>query len=81
MGENKLGWECHTQDLSFKIQNNTSNIAKTPQSGVYSTRKLHMVGGGWVGGRFFQDILPLLGSILQAGTCQILSIAKNPRWS
>ena len=37
--------------------------------------------GGRVGGRFFQDILPLRGSILQAGTCQILSLAENPRWS
>ena len=35
---------------------------------------------GWVGG-FFQEIFPLRGSILQAGTCQILSLAKNPRWS
>ena len=26
-------------------------------------------------------ILPLRGSILQAGTCQILSLAENPRWS
>ena len=24
---------------------------------------------------------PLCGSILQAGTCQILSLAENPRWS
>ena len=41
-----------------------------------------MVGwvGGWVGG-FFQEIFPLRGSILQAGTCQILRLAENPRWS
>ena len=26
-------------------------------------------------------IIPLRGSILQVGTCQILSLAKNPRWS
>ena len=37
--------------------------------------------GRWAGGRFFQEILPLRGSILQAGTCQILSLAENPRWS
>ena len=37
-----------------------------------------MVG---VGGWFFQEIIPLRGSILQAGTCQILSLAENPRWS
>ena len=36
--------------------------------------------GGWVGG-FFQEIYPLCGSILQAGTCQIFSFAENPRWS
>ena len=46
-----------------------------------------MVGwvGGWVGewvnGWFLQRILPLCGSILQAGTCLILCFAKNPRWS
>ena len=26
-------------------------------------------------------IIPLRGSILQAGTCQILSLAESPRWS
>ena len=25
--------------------------------------------------------MPLRGSVLQAGTCQILSLAENPRWS
>ena len=28
-----------------------------------------------------QKIMPLRGSILQAGTCQIFSLAENPRWS
>ena len=37
--------------------------------------------GGWVGGWLLQEILPLSGSILQAGTYQILSLAENPRWS
>ena len=37
--------------------------------------------GGWVGGLFLQEILPLRGSILQVGTCQIFSLAENPRWS
>ena len=36
--------------------------------------------GGWVGG-FFQEIFPLRGSILQAGTCQILRLAETPRRS
>ena len=35
----------------------------------------------WVGGTFFQKIIPLRCSILQVGTCQILSLAENPRWS
>ena len=38
------------------------------------------VGGGWVGG-LLKKIMPRCGSILQTGTCQILSIAENPRWS
>ena len=33
----------------------------------------------WVGG--FMTIMPCCGSILQAETCQILSLAENPRWS
>ena len=36
--------------------------------------------GGRVGG-FFQEIYPLRGSILQAETCKIPSLAENPRWS
>ena len=38
-------------------------------------------GGGWVGGGPSQEIIPLRGSILQAETCQILSLTENPRWS
>ena len=34
---------------------------------------------GWLGGPVI--IVPLRGSILQAETCQILSLAENPRWS
>ena len=41
-----------------------------------------LVGSGLVGsGRFLQEIMPLRGSILQAETCPILSLAENPRWS
>ena len=36
------------------------------------------VSMGWF---FFQEKLPICGSILQAGTCQILRFAENPRWS
>ena len=32
-------------------------------------------------GGYLQEIMPLHGSILQDGTCQILSLAENPRWS
>ena len=39
----------------------------------------------WLGGRsarrFLTIIIPICGSILQAGTCKILSFDKNPRWS
>ena len=37
--------------------------------------------GGWMGGPLLQEIIPLRGSILQVGTCQIFSLAENPRWS
>ena len=36
---------------------------------------------GWPACQFRQKMLPLCGSILQAETCQTLSIAENPRWS
>ena len=31
-------------------------------------------------GTFLQEVIPLCGSILQAGTCQIFSLAEDPRW-
>ena len=34
--------------------------------------------GWWI---TIQMIMPLRGSILEVGTCQILSLAENPRWS
>ena len=37
-----------------------------------------VVVGWWV---TIQRIMPLHGSILQVGTCQILSLVENPRWS
>ena len=37
-----------------------------------------VVGGGRL---TIRRIMPLRDSILQAGTCQILSLAENPRWS
>ena len=43
--------------------------------------KLENPYGLWAGGCFFQEILTLRGSILQAGTCQIPGLAENPRWS
>ena len=35
----------------------------------------------WVWDRFAQIKIPLCGSILQAKTCQIFSLAENPIWS
>ena len=83
--KNKLCWECHTRDLRFKIQDNPETpfikFQDTPDSECSKFNKKNPYGGWRVGGRFFQEILPLRGSILQAGTCQILSLAENPRWS
>ena len=39
------------------------------------------VGGGWRVGGSWSRIMPRCGSILQAETCQILSLAEDPRWS
>ena len=41
----------------------------------------HNMGGWVVGGGPSQEMIPLRGSILQAETYQILSLAENPRWS
>ena len=43
-----------------------------------TTNTMGRVGGWWV---TIRRIMPLRGSILQVGTCQILSLAENPRWS
>ena len=54
-------------------------LALTWQTKTEGGRDIKFVcPGGWVGGQFFQEIIPLRGSILQAGTCQIPSLAKNP---
>ena len=42
---------------------------------------IEVVKQDWVVGRFLLKIIPLRGSILQAGAYQILSLAENPRWS
>ena len=54
----------------------------------HNIERKSLAAGGWVraaagaGGRkFCQIIMPLRGSILQAETCQIPSLAENPRWS
>ena len=39
------------------------------------------LGGRVRSGRFLQEMIPLRGFILQVETCQILSLAENPRWS
>ena len=47
--------------------------------------RLRRLCGGWVGCAGYvvtiRIIMPLRGSILQVGTCQILSLTENPRWS
>ena len=48
--------------------------------GSNSLASILALAGGWVGGPN-QEIIPLHGSILQAETFQILSLAENPRWS
>ena len=57
------GCQSSVRLMSRRIGSRFSLIAKTPQtqSGVYLTRKIHMVE---VGGWFFQEIIPLRGSIL-----------------
>ena len=118
---NKLGWKCHTRDLSWAIfgcqeiiwQENlgqksfeskiilssktfgskiflvTQNISdpwnfqiqkNIPSWHVQTWTDPTCLKGEqwWVGG--FMTIMPR-GSILQAGTFQILSLAENPRWS
>ena len=54
----------------------------------HNIERKSLAAGGWVraaagaGGRkFCQIIMPLRGSILQAETCQIPSLAENPTWS
>ena len=47
---------------------------------VCRNQKKRCPAGGWLGG-FGSRIMPRCGSILQADTCQILSLAENPRWS
>ena len=83
----------HSQDtLPQTLPRHPPDIQETPSKHSPDTLKilpihpLHLcvrkrwaAGGGWVGG--FMTIMPRCGSILQAGTCQILSLAENPRWS
>ena len=69
-------WEGGTPHILSRYFNKGGDTAQI-QSGVYSARKSIWSVGGW----FFQEVIPLRGSILQAGTCQILSLAENPRWS
>ena len=79
---NKLSWECHTRDLRFNIEDNPHTLHKLQRHSrlrVYFIQQEKSIW--WVGGWFFQEILPLRGSILQTGACKILSLAENPRWS
>ena len=85
----------HSKDTLQTLSRHPSYTQETPSKHSPDTLKIppinsllkkdgQRVGGrwvavGWVGG--FITIIPRCGSILQAGTCQILSLAENPRWS
>ena len=67
--------------LDILDHHNFASIGCMPN---YSVDLIHMsypvgVGGWWVANTYI--IMPLRGSILQVGTCQILISAENPRWS
>ena len=67
-------WEGGTPHILARYVNKGGDTAQI-QSEVYSACKSIWSVGGW----FFKEIIPLRGSILQAETCQILSLAENPR--
>ena len=58
-------------------------LGGTPHRKTYTGRGRHRTcpldeGNNWCGPSWI--IKPLCGSILQAETCRILSLAENPRW-
>ena len=70
-GREQLGWG-HRTTCKAEFQDFTTYPAGGWMAGWMA---------GWLGGPLLQEIMPLRGSILQVGTCQILSLAENPRWS
>ena len=70
-GREQLGWG-HRTTCKAEFQDFTTYPAGGWMAGWMD---------GWMGGPLLQEIIPLRGSILQVGTCQILSLAENPRLS
>ena len=93
--DSQLNWQKRAQVFILGWGHCSFVIQSTNMGGGHSTIQMTSVlrvggrvigwsGGwscGWSGGWFFRKIMPLRGSILQVGTCQILSLAENPRWS
>ena len=80
----------HPPDTNIKIQDTFLALPRQPSYTLHTLPRNHRLpveyipqgkSIWWVGGWFLQEILPLRGSILQVGTCQILSWAENPRWN
>ena len=67
-----------TQETPYKYS--PDNLKIPPIHPVHLCVQKRRAAGGWVAGGFM-TIMPRCGSILQAGTCQILSLAEYPRWS
>ena len=78
--------DVHTR-VGTPHKNMYSNVLTRVGTPHNFSRKKLMWSGGWLGGWLVAGgwnsmiILPLCGSILQAETCKILSLAENPRWS
>ena len=74
--------DVHTR-VGTPHKNMYSNVLTRVGTPHNFSRKKLMWSGGWgvAGGWTSMIILPLRGSILQAETCKILSLAENPRWS
>ena len=65
-----------TQEIPSKHSPDTLEIP--PIHPLHLSVRKRWATGGLVG---FINIMPRCGSNLQAGTCQILSLAENQRWS
>ena len=74
----KIGWGHRTFQLRlygqmFKLGWGHRTFHLRVSGDIFNQENPYGWVGGWMGGWFFQEIIPLRGSILQVGTCQILS--------